>query len=966
MQKRTKKLLWAGISTVIVVLFFAFGLPAILRAVLESQLEKNLHRPAKVQAVSFNPFALSLTITGLAVREKDGDKNFVSFDRLYANGEIMSVFEGGLDMREFSLERPRVHVVRMKDGSFNFSDLIPPAQEKPPEQPPQEPSKPFLFCIANIRIAGGDIEFEDRQKDTTQKITDLELTLPLISNFYKQVDQFTQPSFSARINGNPLRLAGHTKPFAESLETRFDIGFDNVTIAKFLPYAPVTLNFTMPSGSLSASLALYFIQAAAKTPEVKVTGKVSIKDLELTAMDGSPILKLPSLSVSGIEVLTAKRSARVQDVALEGLQVSAAREKDGAVSLQKLVGPAQGEKTPEPPKEPAPGPAWSVQVATFAFTEGAIKFNDHAAAQPVHFGIDPLSFTLKNISTEKGAKAVIDMNARIEGKSALAVQGEFVVEPLSAHLQIDLADLDIRPAQHYLPQGIDMTIGSGDLSVKGAVDLQRPDPAAAPAITWQGGVQLKSVALAGSRNHEDLFKAAALELQEMHVATSPLSLKIKTVKLDGLFLRPVVEQDKTINLVQIAGQPAPAAPPQPEPSKKKEPLPPVEIGTLQLDNSRIQFTDKSVKPRYTGKLDGIQGRIQGLSTRADSKADVSLRAKLNNYAPLTVKGTVSPLQEKLSADLSVIFDKIDLSPFSPYSGKFIGRLIEKGRLSLELRYHIRENKLSSENKVFLDQFTLGKSVKSPEATSLPVGLAISLLKNRKGEIHLDLPVSGSLDDPSFSVGSAILQVLKNLLEKAATSPFALVGAMIPGGEDLQTMQFPCGRADLNEDARKKLDTIAGLLEQKPDLKLEIQPVAEEKDDLEGLREDMVMDKLRQQKFNDLSKKEQQGTSPEKVDIPKDEYEDYLRQAYNAEKFDKPENVLGLNKRLPADEMKRLMLEHTKVDDEDMKDMLGKRGLAVKQYLTEEKKLPAERLFIIDPRTEAGKGPSGCSVEFKLQ
>ena len=135
-------------------------------------------------------------------------------------------------------------------------------------------------------------------------------------------------------------------------------------------------------------------------------------------------------------------------------------------------------------------------------------------------------------------------------------------------------------------------------------------------------------------------------------------------------------------------------------------------------------------------------------------------------------------------DLRIKFKDIDLSPMTPYSGKYVGYKIQKGKLFMDLKYQIINRKLDSQNKIFFDQFTLGDKVESPQATKLPVRLAISLLKDRKGEIHLDIPVTGSLDDPKFSVFSIILQVLGNLIAKAATSPFALIGAIMGGGEQL--------------------------------------------------------------------------------------------------------------------------------------------------------------------------------------
>jgi hypothetical protein len=262
--------------------------------------------------------------------------------------------------------------------------------------------------------------------------------------------------------------------------------------------------------------------------------------------------------------------------------------------------------------------------------------------------------------------------------------------------------------------------------------------------------------------------------------------------------------------------------------------------------------------------------------------------------------------------------------------------------------------------------TLGEKVDSDDATGLPVGLAIALLKNREGEINLDLPVSGSLDDPTFRVRKIILKTLVNLLEKAATSPFALVGALIPGGADVSTISFPCGTARLDEVATKKLAAIAGLLAEKIDLRLEIQPVGEMGIDTEALRHEMVLLRMQQLKFKKMSKRKRKDLTPELVSITAEEHEKYLWQAYKTENFKKPTGLMGLTKRLPANEMERLLTENMQVDDEDVNELIDRRGLAVKQYLNETAKVSPGRLFIIDSRAEPGEDPAGCAVTFNLK
>ena len=189
-----------------------------MRAVLESQLAKNLHRPATVAAVKLNPFTLCLTVEGLTIREPDDSAVFVSFERLFVNAEIASLFKKGLVLREVALTKPHVRVVRAEENRYNFTDML-PAEDAQPEVKDEQPGTPFLFSVANIQLIGGSVEFDDQPQKTVHRVSAIDIGLPLISNFDQYVDVFVQPSFSATINGKPFNLNAQTKPFADSLET---------------------------------------------------------------------------------------------------------------------------------------------------------------------------------------------------------------------------------------------------------------------------------------------------------------------------------------------------------------------------------------------------------------------------------------------------------------------------------------------------------------------------------------------------------------------------------------------------------------------------------------------------------------------------------------------------------------------------------------------------------------------------
>jgi hypothetical protein len=301
-------------------------------------------------------------------------------------------------------------------------------------------------------------------------------------------------------------------------------------------------------------------------------------------------------------------------------------------------------------------------------------------------------------------------------------------------------------------------------------------------------------------------------------------------------------------------------------------------------------------------------------------------------------------------DLKINFKDIELSPMTPYSGKYVGYTIEKGKLYLDLKYKIVGKKLEAENKIFLDQFTFGDRVESPDATKLPVSFAISLLKNRKGEIDLDIPVSGKIDDPEFSIIRIVFKIIGNLIVKAATSPFALLQAIAGGGEDLSCLEFDYGSNRINENNAKKLDALMKALYERPGLRLEIEGHVDMEKDRVGLRQNLFNRKLKSQKLQKMLQKGLAAVPVDEVKIEAAEYQTYLKMAYHAEKFPKPRDTKGLEKKLPPAEMEKLMLAHIAIKNDDLRLLAYKRAENVKAYLLRSGDIKPGRLFLIEPKS----------------
>jgi len=394
------------------------------------------------------------------------------------------------------------------------------------------------------------------------------------------------------------------------------------------------------------------------------------------------------------------------------------------------------------------------------------------------------------------------------------------------------------------------------------------------------------------------------------------------------------------------------------------------IDNITLQGGAIDFTDFHVKPTFSAKLTELGGRVSRFILGKNHDSEVEVRGKINQFIPLNISGKINTAKDNFLIDLTGVVSNFEMSEMTPYSGKYIGYAIEKGKLSLDLKYSILKRKLDSENIIFLDQFTLGDTVESPDAIKAPIKLAIALLKDRSGQIKLDIPVTGSLDDPQFRIGPIIWKIIVNLITKAATAPFALIGALFGGGgEELSYIEFDEGSSIVTDTAMKKIEAITKALHDRPALTLDIEGHISPERDREGLKKYILERKVKAQKMKEMVKRREKVASVDEVKIEPEEYEKYLTMAYKAEKFAKPRNVIGLTKKLPVSEMEKLMITNIKITDDDLRQLALRRANEVKSAILKTGMVEPERIFVIEPKSlppERKENVKDSRVDFKLR
>ena len=651
------------------------------------------------------------------------------------------------------------------------------------------------------------------------------------------------------------------------------------------------------------------------------------------------------------------------------------RDEKGKLNVSSLL-PETKETKPIPEKITDSAP-FTLNIDEMQMTGGKVSFSDVTPSGPVTIVAKNLELKGENISTAKNSKSKFSLSLLLDKKGRISTTGLVGIDPMAAELKMDMKGIEIDSFQSYFTDKVKVTLTGGTFSTAGNFSLGMTDKRELK-IAYRGNANLSGFSSIDKANAEDFLKWNSLSFSDLNVGYSPLSIDIKGIALTDFYSRVIINPQGTLNLqeiVQKSEQEKEAPPPGQtqekvsESQKNKASANKIKIGTITLQGGKVDFSDRSVNPEYSTRLVEIGGRISGLSSEETTLADVDLRGKLDDYAPLEITGKINPLKEDLYVDIKARFKDVELSPMTPYSGKYVGYTIEKGKLSFDLKYLINKRKLDSQNYIFLDQFTLGDRVENPKATKLPVKLAIALLKDRKGEIKLDLPVTGSLDDPKFSVWSIILKVLINLISKAATSPFSLLGAVFGGGEELSYLEFDYGRTAITEQNVKKIDTLVKALHDRPSLKLDIEGHVDLEKDKEGLIQYLFDKKIKAQKLNEMVKKGQPAVPVDDIKIEPPEYEKYLKMAYKEEKFPKPKNILGMAKDLPAPEMEKLMLTHIEIKEGDLRTLASQRAMKVKDAILKSGQVEPERMFILEPKSlapEKKEKVKDSRVDFKLK
>jgi uncharacterized protein involved in outer membrane biogenesis len=859
-MSRRAWLIVGGISVMLLALYALAGFLWVPRLVQSSVLEtfgSDLGRKAEFARPSFNPFTFEFKAGAFSVADADGAR-LLGFDGLTVDFELSSLWRRAWTFGAIRLERPYLRLVQRADGKLNLADLRKAvAPTATPAAKPAQATKLPALAIDALTVTGGEVDVEDRMRAEPFATTLRPVTFELAD--FRSAGDASAFSFSAG-SDRAGRLAVNGTLGLGPFNSKGKIALSGLPATTVSEYLGDLLPVELKAGRIELRIAYDFSLSGQPFTLVLELPEAQARDLVSIARGYDVPWQIPMLAVRDVRVDFAARTVRA-----------------GAVEMRDLVAPAwlddRGLHAPGvlPRAEAAPaldaavadssapaGPAWKIAVPEILVVNAAIAFEDRSMDPAAALGCVVRELRIGNFALPGDGPLSVSASISSESGGEFGLQGTLEQDPLTLAADVTTTKFDLRALQRWLDEGTDLVLRSGRLTSKGRLDYAAEG---SPRLHYAGNVTIAGLHTQDRLLGEDLVNWSALELRKLVFTHEPSRLAIREILARDPYLRLILTPSGVTNVQYVldpegalrlakeiaaerAGRkkkesrrsPRQEATAPPAAKAPAAPRLPARIGTIRIENANLNFSDYTLQPSFQIAVGELGGTITGMTSVAGERARVELAGEVDRYAPARIEGELNLLAAQSYMDLAADFRNIELTSFNAYSSKFAGYRIDAGKLSIETNYRVDNRRLDARHKFTLDQLQLGERVESPDAVSLPLRLAVALLKDRNGVIDINLPVTGSLDDPQFRLGPLIWKALLNLLGKIVTSPFALLGNLFGGGEDLSELPFAPGSAAVEAATAEKLTAIRKALVERPGLSIDVPSTADPLADREAIGE----------------------------------------------------------------------------------------------------------------------------------
>ncbi|MCX7100272.1 MAG: DUF748 domain-containing protein [Methylobacter sp.] len=934
--------------------FYAF--PLMIKSKIPSIIEQETGRKTAIANVIFDPFALQLRVQGFKIQENNGQL-FVGFDEFFIDiNAVQSLSKMVLVIDTVMLSKPVVNVEKNQDGSFNFRDLL-----KEKKSAKQKEANIIQVSIVKLSIVEGKLDWVDGHLTTAEKETIYPINLSL-ENLATQIGKLADLNMSFALSSggtfnwkgdislNPLSSTGHLKLDKVQLPRIWALVLQDIVKLNLQGYE------------------LFEADYSAKYVDEKLNvnvkqGKFELRDIQLLeAAKDKTLIKMPALAVQGIGFDLEKHEVVIDSVIATDSDFKAVLDADGVLNYQFLI---PVEKTEVNPAEFNQKP-WAIKINTVELNNFGFSFEDQTLKKPVILTAKPINFKLTNFSNTLGASLSFQLSVGLDRNGLIKLDGSTVIEPLAAQITVDVKGIALENFQAYVEKYAKLDIVDGALAIDGKVVFAKSTEEKLD-LKFAGNTQILDFLTRDQLKNKDFVKWDSLALNGIDVDFLTNQFNAEALIIKKPYARIVIRKDKSINFADIL---------IPDKNQSKEVVkdlqikglvPKFKLGNVEIVDGSSDFADLSLVLPFSAHIKSLDGGASGISSDQKSMIKVDLKGNAYDLAPVDVKGEISPYLGDY--DVRLNFTGMPMPLISSYMVQFAGYKVEKGKMSLGLKYKVTDKELTAANNILIDQFELGEKYENPDAVSLPLDLAVALLKDSDGKIKIDVPISGSLEDPQFSVSHIVTDALVNAISKVISSPFRALASLIGSEEDLSAVAFTAGDAALDKLQLSKLDDLSKALNARPALKLEIKGAAYQEQDWPGVSDDALYDQLKRIKADEINQQGGRKTRPEYVVVSDQDYRRLMEKLF-VENFpllvEKPAlgrlRLLGTQDDNTTDRFYAVAKEKlsgiVKTEPQRLKDLASQRAQAIANYMVQKRGIVNDRIFILDTAIDPvreGKG-----------
>ena len=944
-------------------------LPGVAQRVVNQQLAHYATVPARLQRIEFNPFTLELRLHKLHMGEPEAEQ--LAFERLFLDLEWDSLWSRTLHLSAIELIGPNAKVLFDLDGKLNLTELF----ELPrAEALPEEDSEPLALRIDRLKLAGGRVHFADQRTEEPIDFILDSLDLELLNFATRSADAADAVLVAKGPDGSHIEWKGQLN--LSPITSTGQLEIDGMALKTFWPYvrdmAPLALN----EGKLSLKTG-YQLDLSEGTSLQLSDASATLASLSIDSLEGQPLLRLKRAEIAQTSLDLQKRQVTLGQVRSQALESWLIREPDGQLNWQRFVAgnaePQPTETTDEPTQEEpqpaqksdAPSQPWRIVIADAELRGYQLHLADKAPEPNVELEVGPLDLDVRNFDSRGSSPVELKLKTEVGKQGSLLAEGQLTLTPMQGRFDVTLAGIDLRLAQPYMSPFVHLELRSGLLAGQLAVDLKGIEPL---AFHIGGSAEITQLHTLDTIQDRDLVKWQSLQISGLDY-NYPSELQIDKLDLNQPYARFIINPDLSTNINDLlvdkpAATPSPAVASSEAAASPDEPDVPfaLRIGGIQIADGSANFADLSLRPPFITAIQDLGGSIGTIDKRQHNAASVDIQGKVDRYAPVSIKGSLTPFEPLQSLDIITRFKQVELTTLSPYSAKFAGYRIRKGRLNLDLHYRIQQGQLNAENEVVLEELQLGEKVDSEQAVDLPIRLAVALLKDSSGTIALKIPVQGDLKNPQFDVVPIIWQTLRNLVVKAAKSPFKFLGGLVGRDQaDLSQILFPPGSSELDSAARSNLDTLASALKERPVLRLEIEGMSAPAVDGPLLAEQWLEREYQQTWYKVLQRRgDTVPADPAMLEISEDEKAAMLEGIYRSRLQQQPPTEWqSLDEDTRTRQLRQAIVSSRESSTALLRRLSRARAASIKDYLVDNTGLAADRVFLLD--TGIAQTPQGREV-----